>query len=237
MTIAGTRRDFLRLAGGAAGFSLASLSALRARDAGAAALTCTHAAPSVRVEVSLPAPVVDNSKPQRAIQALNPDYHGGRTVGLYYSEVQAHIQTQFRSFALGSASPACLFITAVDVRIVMPTRRIYVSSELWPGSCPYTAVLAHERKHEATDDQAIRKHAPRIQHAIEDAVARVGSVEGSAGQHETAQARLTALIQTAFDKTWAAFMAERSAQQQQVDAGLEYARVTASCSDWSQLRR
>lgn len=235
----GTRRDFLRVAGTAAGVSVVSMSTRWTPVARAAALACTYTAPPVHVDVSVPEPVLDNSQPQRAIQALNPGYHGGRTIGLYSAEVAAKIETQFRSLGLrgGKAAPACVYITAVDIRFVMPTRRIYVSSELWPGTCPYTAVLDHERKHEATDDQAVRKHAPRIQGAIQNAVVNLGPLEVSAGEHEAAQARLTRTVQSAFDTAWAAFLAERGELQRQVDAGLEYARVTASCSDWSQIQR
>ncbi len=237
LMIAGTRRDFLRLASSAAGASVLSISTLWAPATEASTLACTKTEPAIRIDASLPQPVLDNSKPQRAIQTLAPGYHGGRSIGLYYAKTEAKIDMQFRSFALSRASPACVFITAVDVRIAMPTRRIYVASELWPGTCPYTAVLEHERKHEATDDQAIRKYAPRIQQAVRDAVVNLGSLEVSADRRDAAQARLTRAVQTAFDKTWAAFQAERSEAQRQVDAGLEYARVTASCPEWSQLRQ
>jgi hypothetical protein len=235
---ADTRRGFLRLAAGAAGASIVSLSTRLAPDSRAAALACGRAKPAVHMDVSAPEPVIDNSLPQRAIQAINPGYHGGRTIGLYAAETQAKIQTQFRSLGVrgGKAAPVCLYITAVDLRLFMPTRRIYVSSELWPDTCPYTAVLGHERKHEAADDQAIRKHAPRIQQAVEDALANLGPLEMPADERDAAQARWTHLVQSAFDKAWATFQGERNELQRQVDSGLEYARVTASCPDWSQIQ-
>jgi hypothetical protein len=231
--IASTRRDLLRFAGSAAGVSV--VSTLLAPAAEAAARACDHAAPVVHVDASLPDPVLDNSQPQRAIQALAPGYHGGRTVGLYYAELQAKIETRFRSFALGRPSPACLSITTVNVALTMPTRRIYVASELSPGSCPHTAVLGHERKHQATDDLAIRKHTRRLQREIQDAVVGAGPLEASADQQGAAQARLEKVVRSAFDQAWSAFQAERSELQRLVDAGLEYARVTASCPDWSPI--
>jgi hypothetical protein len=227
-----TRRDFLRLAVGAIGTSMPSIS-----TALAATLACGAREPAIRVDAKLPQPMVDNSKSQRAIRALAPGYHGGHTVGLYSAEVAANLELKFRSSWLGRASPACVVITEVDIRFAMPTRRIYVASELWPGTCPHTAVLAHERKHEATDDRLIREHAPRIQQAVRDAVINLGPLEAPADQQKAAQARLQAVVQTAFDKSWAVFQAARSEAQHQVDAGLEYARVTASCPDWSQLRQ
>jgi hypothetical protein len=236
--IAATRRDFFRFAGSAA-VSVVSVSTLSAPAAEAAAPACGKLPAPVRVDASLSEPVLDNSQPQRAVQALAPGYHGGRTIGLYYAEVEAKIETRFRSVGLrgGRAAPACVFVTAVDIGVVMPKRRIYVASELWPGTCQHTAVLEHERKHEATDDATVRNHAPRLQQAIQDAVAKLGPVEASAGEHDAVQARLGKIVQSAFDKAWAAFMTERSELQRQVDAGLEYARVTASCSDWSQIEQ
>lgn len=203
----------------------------------AATLVCTHAAPAVRVNVHMPDPILDSSQPQRAIQALaSPGYHGGRTVGLYYAEMSAKLQTQFRSQWLGRAAPACVYITAVDLDIVMPTRRIYVASELWQGTCPYTAVLGHERKHQAADDLMLSKHTPRLQQAIHDAVLDLGPLEVSANGRDAAQTRLQRAVKSAFNRAWTAFQAERAEVQRQVDTGLEYARVTASCPDWSQLQ-
>ena len=234
--IAGTRREFMRFAVSAAAVSAASMP-LWPPAAKATAAACGNAEPAVHVDASLPEPILDNSQPQRAIQTLAPGYHGGRTIGLYYAEVEAKIQTNFRSIGLARASRACLFVTAVDVGIAMPKRRIYVSSELWPGTCPHSAVLEHERKHEATDDQAIRIHAPRIRQAIQDTILNQGPIRASAEERGAAQARLERAIQSAFDRAWAAFLAERSELQRQVDAGLEYARVAASCPDWSPIQQ
>lgn len=203
----------------------------------AATLVCTRAAPAVRVNVHMPDPILDSSQPQRAIQALaSPGYHGGRTVGLYYAEMSAKLQTQFRSQWLSRATPACVYVSAVDLDIAMPMRRIYVASELWQGTCPYSAVLGHERKHQAADDLVVSKHTPRLQQAIRDAILDVGQLDVSENGREAVQARLQRTVKSAFDKAWAAFQAERNELQRQVDAGLEYARVTASCPDWSQLQ-
>ena len=230
---AGTRREFLRFAvnAGAAALLLTPLPSVEATVP-----ACGNVQPPVHVDTSLPEPILDNSQPQRAIQSLAPGYHGGRTIGLYSAEVEARIQTHFRSVGVKGASLACLFVTGVDVDIVMPKRRIYVSSELWPGTCPHTAVLEHERKHEATDDRAIRIHAPRIRQAIQDALKQVPA-QVSAEEHDAAQRRVDRVIRSAFDKAWVAFIADRSDLQRQVDAGLEYARVAASCPDWSPIRQ
>ena len=53
----------------------------------------------------------------------------------------------------------------------MPRRVIYIVRERHPGSCPYESVLAHERKHQATDEAVLVEHLPRLRRAAEDAAA------------------------------------------------------------------
>ncbi|HXP76134.1 MAG TPA: hypothetical protein VN823_18480 [Stellaceae bacterium] len=199
---------------------------------------CKGSAPLVAVGVDLPEPAIDNTLPQREIQALSPTYHGSRTVGLYWTRIEAQFGTRIRM--IGPAierAAACLSITTVDVHLTMSTRKIYVSKELEPGACTYAAVLTHERKHQMTDDQVLREHAPRIRQAIERAVIDAGPREALPAEREAARAGLTKVVQAAFKKAFDALLSERTALQEQVDAGLEYARVTASCSDWSTLPR
>jgi len=198
--------------------------------------TCKANAPVVTVGVNLPEPVIDNTLPQREIQALSPGYHGGRTVGLYSARIEAQSVSRIREVGLAlERAPTCLSITAVEVHLTMPVRRIYVSKELKPETCAYAAVLGHERKHQRTDDDALREHAQRIRRAIERAVIDAGPRQVLPADRERARAVLTEIVQTAFNKAFDALQSERTALQAGVDAGLEYARVTASCSDWSTL--
>ena len=212
--------------------------ALLAAVAPASAETCKANAPVVTVGVDLPEPVIDNTLPQREIQALSPGYHGGRTVGLYSARIEAQSVSRIREVGLAlERAPTCLSITAVEVHLTMPARRIYVSKELKPETCAYAAVLGHERKHQRTDDDALREHTQRIRRAIERAVIDAGARQVLPADRERARAVLTEVVQAAFKNAFDALQSERTALQAQVDAGLEYARVTASCSDWSTLPR
>jgi hypothetical protein len=211
---------------------------LTAAAPASAAGTCKANTPAVTVSVNLPEPVIDDTLPQREIQSLSPDYHGGRTVGLYSARIEAKSVSRMREVGLAlDRAPACLSITAVDVHLTMPARRIYVSKELKPETCAYAAVLGHERKHQRTDDDALREHAQRIRQAIERAVIDAGPRQVLPADRERARAVLTEIVQAAFKKAFDALQSERTALQTRVDAGLEYARVTASCSDWSTLPR
>src|ERR1051326_4183814 len=74
--------------------------ALLAAAAPASAETCKANAPVVTVGVDLLEPVIDNTLPQREIQALSPGYHGGRTVGLYSARIEAQSVSRIREVGL-----------------------------------------------------------------------------------------------------------------------------------------
>jgi hypothetical protein len=203
-----------------------------------AAEICKGNTPVVTVGLNLQEPVIDNTLPQREVQALSPGYHGGRTVGLYSARIEAKSVSRIREVGLAlERAPICLSIAAVEVHLMMPARRIYVSKELKPGTCAYAAVLGHERKHQMTDDDALREHVPRIRQAIERAVTESGPRGALPADREAGRAGLTKVVQAAFKRAFDALQSDRTARQAQVDAGLEYARVTASCPDWRTLPR
>ncbi len=202
-----------------------------------AAGNCRASAPLVAVDLDLAEPAVDNTLPQREIQAKSPGYHAGRSVGLYWAQVEAKLATHMRIGPALPREPACVSITAVDVHLWMPIRRIYVARELQPGGCTYSAVLAHERKHQATDDRVLQDNESRIRQAVERAAADAGGRLALPADRERAQADLTKAVQAAFNRVFDGLMSERSVLQARVDAGLEYQRVTVSCPDWGELGR
>jgi hypothetical protein len=200
----------------------------------AAAASCEAKTPEVSINMPLQEPVVDSSLAQPALQQLSdqfvPGRHGGHTLGLYRSRLMTSYTTKLRIVA--SSDSVCVSIASVQIVFTMPERRIYVASEWKPGTCGYTAILEHERKHQATDDQVIREHLQRFRQAVESAVVKAGALAMPAAQRATAQDRLEKVVQTAVENELQELTAEQKSMQQEVDAGLEYARVRASCSQF-----
>ena len=84
---------------------------LTAAAPASAAGTCKANTPAVTVGVNLREPVIDNTLPQREIQALSPGYHGGRTVGLYSARIEAKSVSRIKIVGLALVgAPACLSI-------------------------------------------------------------------------------------------------------------------------------
>jgi hypothetical protein len=185
----------------------------------AAAASCEAKMPEVRINMPLQEPGVDSSLTQPALQQLSdqliPGRHGGHTLGLYRSRLMTSHTTKMRS--VPSADLVCISIASVQIVFTMPERRINVASEWKP---------------QAADDQVIREHQQRFRQAIENAVAKVGPLAVPVAQRETAQDRLEKVVQAAMERELEDLVADQKRMQQEVDAGLEYARVQGSCSQF-----
>src|SRR5690349_1327075 len=105
-------------------------------------------------------PKLDNSLPQPALQKVAGRlHHGGRSLGLYKGEIDAHVDSKLQFWQRGDE--LCVAVARVDAHFGYRERRIWVIRERKPGTCDYDVVLAHERKHQAIDDAVIDEFLPR----------------------------------------------------------------------------
>jgi hypothetical protein len=192
-----------------------------------AAPVCPASMPEVTVELSIAEPVIDNALPQPKLQTLaGQHHHYGRTQGLYQADLEVGWRARIRrSDAEGET---CRWVDQVTVTLTMPKRMIYIVHDRRPGSCPYESVLAHERKHQATDEAVLSEHRPRLQRAVEDAAAALPRAAGKA-DGETADAKLSVPIAVALQRAFAALAKARAERQAAIDTPAEYRRVRAAC--------
>ncbi|HEX7966808.1 MAG TPA: hypothetical protein VF502_01210 [Stellaceae bacterium] len=194
-----------------------------------AALACPASRPDVVVTPKLADPVIDNTLPQPALQKLaGKAYHGGRTLGLYRAELRAQWPI---SFGMRDADgETCRWIDGVVVEILAPERRIFIVRARPPGTCWYDSVLAHERKHQATDAAVVAEYAPRLEREIARAISALpAGALVPVGQAAAAQRRLVAPVQAAIKHVLDALDAARRARQAAIDTPQEYRRVAAAC--------
>lgn len=196
----------------------------------AGAVGCDAVTPPIWTNLSLPAPYLDNSQPQAAIQRRAPQSHGGHTIGLYVGTLKSAVQTGFRITT--TAGRSCVIVAVVTVNLGVADRRIYLAHEWAPGSCPYRAILEHERKHQAADDRAMRDAAQAMRGNIARTVAAIGPLLVPRSQEKTAQQRLSDAIERTFQADATRLLIEDQRLQRAVDAGFEYARLTSSCSEF-----
>jgi hypothetical protein len=206
---------------------LVLLSPLSARAATPGA--CPASKSEVTLLLRLPEAIVDNSLPQPRLQELSGKaYHDGRTMGLYRMELQYGIEAAV--MAQESAAGLCQWIERVTVRVILSPRQIYVVRERKPGTCPYDAVLAHERKHKAIDDEVFRENAPRLKRVLEAAIAGMPVEHPVPPAEEAAsKTRLVAPLRQVFQSAIDDVMAERNARQARLDNPGEYKHVGGAC--------
>jgi hypothetical protein len=195
-----------------------------------AAPGCPATAAPVRINLSLPPPVLDNSLPRAAIQLKSPHSHGGHTVGLYIGTLKSSLAIDFRTLTMPGRS--CVAVAGATINLGIADRRIYLAQE-WPaGSCPYRAILEHERKHQAADDRALKNGAQAMRAEIGAAIGSLGPLLVPSSAEKSARQRLFDAVNSAFHAGTARLLLDQGRLQQEVDAGFEYARLTASCSEF-----
>jgi hypothetical protein len=196
--------------------AVAAVAALPAR----AAPACPASKPTVTVELNLIEPVLDNALPQPKLQQLaGRQHHYGHTLGLYRAELEVGWRARVRRSDEGRE--ACTWVDEILITVAMPKRTIYIIRERRPGSCPYEAVLAHERKHQATDEAVLAEYRPRLQRAAEEAAAAL--------PRGAPAAQLTAPIAAAMKRAFAELTEARTERQSAIDTPAEYRRVRAVC--------
>jgi hypothetical protein len=202
---------------------------LVAASEAAAQPICPTPTTDVRIELNVPAPGIDNTLPQPALQSLaGMQHHGGRTLGLYRTELKMSSTAHLAQHQVGHE--VCVAVDRVTVRISMPLRTIYIVRAQQPGSCGYESVLAHERKHEAADDALLAEEVLHLRVEIADALAALPP-RHSVPMHKAADAsaELSELIASIVRRNISALFAARAARQAQVDNPQEYRRVRAAC--------
>jgi hypothetical protein len=198
-------------------------------DPSGAFADCPPSSADVSVSLQLAEPILDNSLWQPQLQELaGKEHHGGRTLGLYRMELQTGFRASIRSRQAGGW--VCLWIEKVAITLAANPRQIYVVRERSPGTCPYNAVLAHERKHQSVDDELFNQSVPWLRHRIEKAILDLPRGQPTTASEVAAtQAKLNKAMSEAVTSAVADMMAERKLRQSRVDDPREYQRVGAAC--------
>ncbi len=155
---------------------------------------------------------------------------GGEVGGLTEGLINSQMQMEFATESQGGAT--CIRPSKIVVSIkYQPT--ILIANEYQRGSCNFKAVLQHEGKHVATDQNAIRKYIPIFQNTLASSAQGLLSanpVPTTATQEMSK--RMQAMLGKTLDNVMKTLSAERETLQTNVDTPSEYARVQSLCSAW-----
>lgn len=124
---------------------------------------------------------------------------------------------------------ACFWYKKVEVVLhIDPT--IMVARHYKPGTCKFNAIIQHEMKHIATDQNVAKDWRPRLQSYLQGQIDRVAVIGPyPMAQQVAARAKLTDFIRTAMESASGPMNKDRMGRQQAIDTREEYDRVAALC--------
>lgn len=187
--------------------------------------------PRVEFEFKPKSVVINTEKSTAELRGMAPSTLGHRTLGLYLAGFSGEVAVRYNTRRVGG-DHACLWITRVRVNLTYKERDIYIGREFKSGGCEHAAVLGHERKHAAADDQIVAEHMPLLRASVTEAARSLGVVGPVRGAElEAAKSRLVDEVNDAFQGALARFNAARLRVQKGIDTREEYARMARQCHD------
>ncbi|HLJ65018.1 MAG TPA: hypothetical protein VKT70_12975, partial [Stellaceae bacterium] len=152
----------------------------------------------------------------------------GETAGLYHAGIKLVIRSD-----LGAAydrRQECFWLTKVVVEVSLTERTIFVIKELKSGGCFYNVVLAHERRHQAIDDDVFHTHGEAVVNVLSREIGKMTPwimvpIEDAAEGQKTLLAKVQAVAEGAVQK----IADQRNARETALDTVEEYRRMGSAC--------
>jgi len=197
-------------------------------------LVCSRAAPKITVVVRTTEPTIDETQTRGQLTEQSRHLLTGNahTLGLYNAVWRMSAQRQLGTLTESNVPQprACIRLDQVEVTIEIDTRMIFLAKELNPGSCRHAAVLEHERKHQAVDDDVLRRHTPWLRELLARELAGLFTPKPiRARDLNASQTRFVAESDRVINSAWKSINDERERLQREVDTPDEYARVNTAC--------
>lgn len=192
--------------------------------------------PLVRVEIRAREPVILHDKTRQQLTSMPNNTHlrlGGPEAvgGLTSNPIDARAEMSFDSQTSFLGGEGCLWLTTLTIHLTM-TPEINIARD-WPeGSCIWRALLDHERRHVAADQDLLSRFKTRIEPKFSD-LAREMAVQGPIPTsimytaQSTASSRINLRLQS--EMIW--FGQERDRIQQAIDSPQEYRALASQCAD------
>lgn len=195
--------------------------------------------PSVRPSVSVKS-VIKPTKYVRtkSAQGLTDLHSGGRpagggsVLGLGGGEIGIKAQNQYKTVQQGGRT--CVVLVSVQA-VFYSKPKIHIASNFKRGSCEYSAVLAHERKHVKTLRDFHRRHVAGLKKVLRK-ISREAAVKGRypVSQANNIQKEISNEMSRKIQNYTNVLLAKLSSKQRAIDTPEEYRRVAKKCKKWDE---
>lgn len=159
-------------------------------------------------------------------------FHGprGKTLGLANTGLDFGWRVEFAWRPEGAAF--CFWVRRTELTIHQPSPDIYVAREYRRGSCPYRAVLAHERQHIRTSRDLINRYIPRLRWVLTSLRIPTGQRPVRVGSPEEAKSEVRALMKDLAEPLFHEMAKALRAAQAKIDSPASYKRLFKRCKRW-----
>lgn len=191
-----------------------------------------QAGPEYRVDVTIEVPPVGIHRDLSRAELGEMAYHGptDRILGLTASRLEPRASAHFRSQPLGDGY--CIWVEAVHVVLRYSALDIYIASEYEPTSCPYQAILAHEKRHEKVARHDLKGYVQVIRSALSSLSIPKARSPLYVESEEAGKAKTRRILKTLLAPIHEKMSATMDQAQARVDSVEEYRKVRTQCRHW-----
>ncbi|QQR69877.1 MAG: hypothetical protein IPI58_04325 [Alphaproteobacteria bacterium] len=214
------------------------------------AQSCGQVEPDIQIETVFDTPHYDFSYGFSEIQALrekqegNTNYGSGRmgdrtsrpsddplqVMGLtaYQLSLEPHIQMSVRTLA---PNRHCVAMSKITLSVGIRNQQVYVARQFPQGTCSYKEILAHERKHVATNKAFIQKLKADMTRALNTAAQDPKVTQAMlVSDPEAARVATEQQLYQSLTGLYKNMVMKLKAMQAQVDSPEEYERIGNGCN-------
>ncbi len=202
--------------------------------AGAAAADPCPAEPGAgyRIEatVEMPPPRLRHDLSRAELGELA--FHGpsDRVLGLTASSVEILVSTE--AFSRTDGDGACVWLERIVATLRYDALDIFVAKEYPPTSCPYQAILAHERRHAKIARRHLQSFVQPVRSAFTALTIPRPESPLRAASAAAGEARIKDLLAGLLAPLRKRLAASMDRAQARVDTREEYRRVQSQCRNW-----
>ncbi len=219
------------------GVVLAALSLIAATEVLAASAQATADCPGdpgidhdIELKIDIPKPRLHHDLGIAELGRRAPHGPGKRVLGLADTALEFGWAVRFEWQPRGAGY--CFWVRRTELAIRHPSPDIYVAREYRRGSCPYRAILAHERQHMNTSRAQINRFLPRLRWVLTSLRIPTGDRPIFVTSAEAAKTEIRALMKELAESLFREIGQALRAAQAKLDSPASYRRLRKACKNW-----
>ncbi len=219
------------------GVGLAALSLMAATEVLAASAQATADCPGdsaigydIELKIDIPEPRLHHNLGIAELDLRAPHGPGKRVLGLADTGLEFGWAVRFEWQAQGAGY--CFWVRRTELAVRQPSPDIYVAREYRRGSCPYRAILAHERQHMTISREQINRYLPRLRWVLTSLRIPTGRRPIFVTSAGAAKTEVRALMKELAEPLFQEIGQALRAAQAKLDSPASYRRLRKACKNW-----